>query len=379
MHDMRELLEMGKGEAPPPPYDVDDLVAAGQRRRRRLLAQRIGGVGVVAVGLATFGLLAVNGIVFSDKGAVTPPNVAPVAQPAAPAVAVPPFTFMFGPYKAGAFRVLVPQEVTTTYQAATIATDYKDAQGKKATSFVGSLTVYRPGVRPPSLFTSGTKVTVNGQPGFANERPQDVTTVINGSGVYGKPPGVMANTLAWQYAANSWAVINSVIELPSDVDHRLTATDERALAEAFRLGPPTPARIPFQAGHLPAGWKLVSISGRSFTAEEMATVTVIFAPATAAATDRIRHWANASDGQAVVITLLHAQSPPPPDAPKNKKTCNHLETDTDLYCSWTIPHTGYAMVLHDPTTTLSEAELTSIAEGLTFADLNQPKTWHPAS
>jgi len=375
MHDMRELLEIGKGEAPPPPYGVDDLVAAGDRQRRRLLAGRIGGVGVAAVGLATFGLLAVNAMVFSG-----PPTSRPIIveqPPTAPTVDIPPLTFMFGPYRVGAYRVLLPQEVTTTYQTATIATDYTDAQGKKATAYVGTLTLYRPGVRPPASFTSGTKVTVQGLPGYANERAQDTVTVLNGSGVYANPRGVMANTLAWQYAANSWAVIDSVVELLSDAAHQMTAADERALAEAFHLDPASPARIPFKAGHLPAGWQLVSVTGRSFTAEEMALVTVIFAPSSAAGTDKVRHWANAADGQAVVITLLHAQSPPPPDAPKTKKTCNHLETDTDLYCSWTIPHTRYAMVLHDPTTTLSEAELTSIAESLTFADLDRPSTWYP--
>jgi hypothetical protein len=375
MHDMRELLEIGKGEAPPPPYDVDDLVAAGGRRRRRLMAQRIGGVGVVAVGVATFGLLAVNGIVFS--GSPTSRPITAQQRPSAPAaVVVPPLTFMFGPYSVGTHRVLVPQEVTTTYQSATIAADYTDASGVKAAAYVGTLTVYRPGVRPPSVFTSGTKVMVNGQPGYANERLQDPVSIVNGSGAYAIQVRATANTLAWQYTANGWAVINSTIQIASDLSHRLTAADEMALAKAFRLGTPTRARIPFTVGHVPSGWTVASVTGRSFTAEELATVTVILAPS-ASAPDKIRHFADASDGQAAVITLLHQQATRPPDAPKTKKTCNHLESDTDLYCSWGIPYTTYAIVLHDPTSRLSGAELTAIGEGLTFDNFDRPDTWHP--
>jgi hypothetical protein len=374
MHDIRELLEIGKGDAPPPPYAVDDLVASGQRRRRRRLAQRIGGAGVVAVGLAVSGVLVASTITVSANRPAAPPPKVEVGQ-AAPVVAIAPFTFMFDTYSVGGFRVLPPQVVTATYQEASIVADYQDPNGKATTAYVGMLTLYRPGVRPPAEFTVGTKVTVHGQSGFANEREQDAVTAINGGGVFTNPTGTMADTLAWQYANNSWAVINSVIELPSDLSHRLTAPDERALADAFSLGAPSRARIPFQAGHLPAGWQVVSVSGRSFTAEDIGSVTVVFAPASPQATTKVRHFANAADGPAVVVTIIHADAPPP-DAPKTKTTCGHFETDTDRACSWAIPNTQYAYVLRDPANTLSEAELTAIGQSLTFDNLDQPDTWH---
>jgi len=378
MHEIRDLLEIGKGHAPPPPYGVDDIIAAGQRRRRRLLTQRIGSAGFVAVGLAVSGLLVANTAMVSANRPVTPPNVAPpvVAEQPAPAVAIAPFTFMFDTFSAGGFRVLPPQVVTTTYQDANIVADYKDTNGKAAISYVGTLTVYRPGVRPPAEFLYGTKVTVHGQPGFANEHDQDTYNYVNGGGKFSNAVSARANSLAWQYGANGWAVINSVIELPTDLPHQMTAADERALADAFSLGAPAQARIPLQAGHLPAGWKLASISGRSFTTEDLPSVTVIFAPSSAVAGNTVRHFADPSDGPAVVFTIIHQQVPPPPDAPKTKSTCGYFSSDTDLSCSWDIPDTRYAVVVRDPANTLSETELKAIGESLTFDNLDKPDTWH---
>jgi hypothetical protein len=379
MHDIHELLEAGKGTAPPAPYGVDDLVTAGRRRRRRRLTQRIGGAGVVAVALAVTGLLATNTALLSaNRPRHGLPEVA-AASPTASSVVMPRFTFMFDSYSAGAYRVLPPQEVTATYQSASIVNDYRDSAGNKTIAYVGTLTVYQPGVRPPIIFTTGTKVTVHGLPGVAAARPQDTDSVVNGSGVFANPRGIDANTLAWQYAANSWAVIDSVIDLQDNIGRRLGAADEMALANGFRLGTPSPARVPFQVGHLPAGWQLVSVTGRSFTTEDLAMVTIIFAPSSAAGADRIRHFADTSDGPAVVFAIIHQQIPPPPDAPKTKQTCGHLESDTDMYCSWDIPNSRYAVVVHDPTTTLPTAELIAIGESLTFDNLDEPATWQPVS
>jgi hypothetical protein len=378
MHDIRELLETGKGQAPPPPYDVDDLVAAGNRRRRRAVAARIGGAGIVAAALATAGLLIGSNVMLpANHPAIVgkPDTVKPYVEPAAPGVDIPPLTFMFNGYSAGAFRVLPPQEVTTTYQASNIVADYRDSSGSKTIAYVGTLTVYRPGVRPPAQFTFGTPIMVHGQPGFAYTRDQDMNSIVNGGGVFANPRDIKANTLSWQYAPNGWVVIDSVIQIPADEAHRMSAVDERALADAFSFGTPEKARIPFQYGTLPAGWQVVSVAGRSFTAEDLPSVTVILAPASAAGPDKVRHFANEADGSAVVVTILHNQIPPP-DAPKTKQTCGHLETDTDLACSGAIAHTDYGFVVHDPANVLTSAALIAFGQSLTFDNLNQPTTWH---
>jgi len=371
MHEVRELLEVGKGDAPPSPYGVDDIVAAGRRRRRWTSAGRIGGAGILTAALVALGLFVGNAVTPSSNRTVGNSNVG--QQPSALNVVIDPLTFAFGGFSAAGYRVLPPQEVTATYQSANIVRDYQDSTGKKAVAFAGTLTVYRPGVRPPAIFTSGAKVTVHGLPGFANVRAQDTLLVSNGGGVDRNPVSAMANTLAWQYGANAWVVINSLIEYPTDVSYRLTAADERALADAFRLGRPSPARIPFQAGYLPPNWTVVSVIGRSFTAEDIAQITVVFAPSSSAGADKIRHFADATDGPAVSINVMHDQAPPP-DAPKTKQDCN-----TDLYCSFAIPNTQYFVVLHDPSATLSTSELLKIGRGLTFDNLELPDTWHPVS
>jgi len=382
MHDIRELLEIGKGQAPPSSYGADELIVAGRRRRRLAQVQRMGGVGVLAVGLATFGILAANTIAL--RGAPGTGQTVPRNEPTLPTIEIPPLTFMFEGYTAGAYRVLPPQVATTTYQEASIVKDYQDANGQAATAFVGFLTVYRPGVVPPAGYTSGTPVTVNGQPGFVQERSQDHITYFNGFSPSSQP-AFMANILAWQYAEGGWAVINSIIEQPTDSVHRMAAADEQAIAEAFTLGTASPARIPFQAAYLPAGYEVVSIQGRSFGAEDVGMITVVFAPSSAAGTDKVRHFTDdGADGPAVVISIVYVASRPPDAPPPGSLPnphCGHLDTDTDLYCSWDVPGTNraYGAVMHDPANTMSQAELIQIGDSLTFDDLEQPDTWHPVS
>src|SRR5262245_21440335 len=108
MHEVRELLEIGKGDAPPPGFAVDDIVAAGRRQRRRALAERIGGAGVLAAALVAVGLLVGNSIMPSSNRPITQSN-RPAGQPVTPTIAIAPLTFTFDGYRAGAYRVLPPQ------------------------------------------------------------------------------------------------------------------------------------------------------------------------------------------------------------------------------------------------------------------------------
>jgi hypothetical protein len=374
MNELRKPLDIAMQDAPPLSRGVDDIVNAGHRRWRRRRAQRFGGAGLVAVVVVAAALVIGN----NPRNIPTNhPNTAiQPAAPAAPAVARPLFTYVFDAYSAGAFRVERPSTVTLTYQEASIVTDYRDSAGKTVDGFVGSLTVYQPGVTPPAVFTQGTEVMVHGMRGFANERRQDSVTGI--APVNGM--NIVANTLAWQYDANSWVVINSLIDDPALVGHRLTATDERALADQFTLGTPTSARIPFQATYLPAGWTVVRIDGRGFTgADQAPAINVIFARVSPATAHQIRHYDDPTDGTAVEISVLPRQNPGPPDAPATKKTCIANYGDIDIWCSWDIAHTNYSVVVHDPAMRLSEQELTKIGLGLVFDNLDNPDTWHSAS
>jgi len=73
MYEIRELLEIGKGDAPPLPFEVDDIITAGRRRRRWSTARRIGGAGVAALVLVALGLFVTNPSVLSnDRTTVQP-------------------------------------------------------------------------------------------------------------------------------------------------------------------------------------------------------------------------------------------------------------------------------------------------------------------
>lgn len=373
MNELRESLDLAMQDAPPLMRGADDIVAGGRRRRRRRLTRQIGTAGAAAVAVLATVLYASNPVLFRHQSVSHPDVAGQRGTPtAAPVAAMPPFTFMFDAYAAGTFKVDRPEEVTLTYQQAAIMTGYRDNAGKTEGANVGSLTVYQPGVKPPAVFTQGTKVTVNGLPGFANRRLQD--------SVEGIAPvnsmNIMANTLAWQYEPHSWAVINSVIDDPRFVHLRLAAADERALAEKFALGPPSHARIPFKASYLPAGWAVVKVDGRSLTGGDTVPIMVVFGPVSKATAHEIRTFNDPSDGSAVEIDLVRHQNGPP-DAPKTRKTCiPNDDPAPDFWCSWDIPHTNYSVVVHDPAMRLSEQELTKIGQGLVFDNFGNPGTWH---
>jgi hypothetical protein len=380
MPDMHELLEAAKAGAPPPRFGVDDIVAAGRRRRRWASTQRIGGVTVVAVAGVTGLLLVASNLALSGHGTGTRPagGRPAAARPAAPPTPeVPPFTFTFTftGYRVGDYRVLPPIEITQTHQVASIVVDYLAGSGKKATAFVGNLTVYRPNVVPPAAVAPGTGLTVQGRAAVQRQEVEQspVTDYRRGSVTYGRPtatagPPSMLDVLAWQYADNAWAVIASQPDNPA---HVLSAATELSLADAFRTGPPIRAKVPFQPGYLPAGSQLVSVSGQSFTAEDTGMVTVRYANPDLAPPPSLSRR-DLTDPPAVVISIGQ-QDTPPRDAPKKKKKCSAEER----WCTWPVAGTRFYLLVEDPSKTLSTEELLKVGQGLVFDNLDEPDTWHP--
>jgi len=380
MPDMRQLLETAKGDAPPPRYGVDDIVDAGRRRRRWVLSQRIGGAGVAVVAAVTGLLLVSTNLMLSGGatggGMAAPPAVKlPAVQPSAD---VPPFTFTFGAFSVGAYNVLPPQYVSAAGQHASITTDYTDAENKKQTAYLGGLNVYRPGVVPASTFSGGaaTALTVQGRTAYESQKqwqPQSVTST-DATGVTTTGPPVTYFVLAWQYADNAWAVIDGQ---PEDATHVLSVDVEVSLAEHFDSGvaAPVPAKVPFTSGYLPAGWRLQSINGQSFGAEDIGSVTVTYAQSDpAAATAPIAPYGDNPRIPAVVITIGQ-QDAPPADAPKHTENCNTSER----FCSWPIPGTRFYLLVRDPSKTLTTDELLKVGQGLVFDNIDRSDTWHLVS
>jgi len=254
--------------------------------------------------------------------------------------------------------------------------DYQDASGRPTSSYAGSLTVYRPGVALPAGLASGSRLTVQGREAYQHELSGEYHAPGNPAAVVADPGATLVvgpavdhrYVLAWQYADKAWAVITS---RPTDPAHVLPADVEVALADRFQPGPPVRARTPFQVGYLPAGWRLDSVSGQTFAAEDTGIVSVTYAPADPApATSTSPPATTATRRPSVTITIAQ-QDNPPPDAPKKTERCSAVEH----WCTWSIPGTRFYVSLSDLSETVSTDELLAIGQSLVFADLDRPDTW----
>ncbi|WP_326549419.1 hypothetical protein [Micromonospora sp. NBC_01813] len=237
---VRDLVDLATSESPPLRYSVDEIVESGQRvqRRRRL--------GWLTSGVTTAAVLGVAAVLAAPSllgGASPPVTVGPVGEDAAAAqvlsVPGPPFTFSFAGYRVGELRVADPIIVSTAYQLAPVYAD--------GLTLYAYLTVYRPGAYESTGLVGAQSVTVAGRPGLE----------INSSG------GAWAaqRTLAWEYAENAWAVIDSMSKEPN----LPSAEDLRELAAGWRPAPPTPAKVPFTMAYLPAGYSLDEVAMHAMT------------------------------------------------------------------------------------------------------------------
>ncbi|MFV2017307.1 hypothetical protein [Micromonospora sp. LOL_023] len=257
---VRDLVDLLTSESPPLRYSVDEIVKAGQRvQRRRRLGWLTSGVSAVAV-LGVAAALAAPSLL----GGASPPATVGEDTAAAQALAVPgpPFTFSFAGYRVGELQVADPIIVSTAYQIAPVYADgmttndqsvdpdqersLPDASPQDPT-LSAYLTVYRPGAYDPTSLVDTQSVTVAGRPGLE----------VNSSG------GAWAakRTLAWEYAENAWAVLDSMSSEPS----LPSAGDLRELAAGWRPTPPTTAKVPFTMAYLPAGYSLDEVSMHAMT------------------------------------------------------------------------------------------------------------------
>jgi hypothetical protein len=385
VHDMREILLKARADAPPASHTVDDIVAAGRRRRRRALVQRVGGAGVAAAAVATVAVLvAVNLAVPSpNRGANA---VVPAATPSVPATPTPspPFTFTFGGYQVGEYRVMGPHGVTPDYQTAGVMRDVKEADGKVNPHYVATLTVYQPGRFNPEKVRTGTKLTVQGRDAFQAEAQEEVY-----GGVYSNGPSqpatlyrdgtqtVTTTALAWQYAPDSWAVLKTEANRGTTLA-LFPPADMLKVVERFAVSPGAPvvAKLPFRVGYLPDGFSLQEINGQSMTAEHTGMSTFIFSkqPAATGPLTGPRSLEHLNSVTSVVISILWVDTPPP-DAVKRTSRCNPGQH----WCMTTLPGGEFYAAIEDPSKTMSDEELLKFADGLTFATVKDASTWFPAT
>ncbi|NUT37599.1 MAG: hypothetical protein HOV79_31530 [Hamadaea sp.] len=375
MRDLHDIFTIAQEDAPPPRHSVDDIVAAGRRRRGRVVAQRIGGVAVVAAAVATAGLLVAVNLAVPGSPSAQParqPVVAP--SPTVPA-ASPPFTFTFTGFEAGGYRVLAPDEVTLAYQGAAVVRDVRDAKGKVTTQYAGTLTVYQPRMFSPARFRGGTVVTVQGREAFHSTVQQPSldgwNTQASGT-VTVVPDPRNGGALAWQYAPESWAVLQDATAADQT---SFALADQLAVAERFAPSAtsPSPARVPYRVGHLPQGFVLQAVSGQSMTAQHRGMVSFVYSQprTTAGPLAARRDPARDTTVPSVVISVLWRDTPPK-DAVKRTSRCNAGQH----WCATNLPGGQFWFAVEDPSKTLSDQELLKVADSLVFASLKDETTWY---
>lgn len=261
---MQDVVELAISEPPPQPYAVDEIVESGQRlvRRRRRLGRAASGATAVAV----LGVVAAVAIPSLSGGAALTTASTPSGNAGAvstdlaqtvPAVAQP-FTFTFSGYRVGKLRVGQPIDVSTAYELAPVyadglttndkAVDPNQPPPERSPTLYAYLVVYGPGAYDPTKLANAQQVIVAGRPGLEVSNPG-----LGGMAV--------TRTIAWQYDANAWAVINASSSEADDP----SAEDLRQLAAGLRAGSPTAAKVPIRMGYVPSGYRLNEVAMHAMT------------------------------------------------------------------------------------------------------------------
>ncbi|MEU4676267.1 hypothetical protein [Micromonospora sp. NPDC023737] len=385
MH-VHELVETAASDAPPPRYTVDDIVAAGrtvQRRRRT-------GWTVASAALAVTGVLAAISIGPPGTASRPPAGELPAADTSLAATASPltpaadwefpkdPFSYVFQRFDVGKLHVQDPVVVSRAYQIAALHIDglvTHDRAVDSATipqpdegegSLYAYLTVYRPGAFDPQKF-SGSRVTIEGHQAIEREGPS-----------YGQN---LRRALAWEYTDDAWAVAETFAD-PSDVGF----ADLRGLVGGLRPSVPTPARVPFNVGYVPAGYHAAAVGEHAFaslngiaSAGDGNYGGAVFAAPALPTTGLTEPYGGPEGedppGSFQILVLPNARSnqslrdgeQPPPEPRCGNGACT----------GWTSDGRTTIQVASDGR--LPDAEMIRILKGIDLADVTDEGTWPPAA
>lgn len=231
--DLRATLGALEYEAPDP---IGTLAGLDRLRRRRTTRRRA--TAVVAVAAVT---LTLAGVSLAARDLVGHTSSVGPTQPANRPAGTP-LEFRFAVDDVPGFR--------TFYQIA----DPKLGQHAKVfpvgdTEHPFQLGVFDAGAYDPTAARAGQPIEVRGKPGFY--RPDMPCHCSGESPVSG---------LAWEYAPNTWALIQYVADGQAPADLRQNMI---RIASAVRFDKTTPLRVPFRVGWLPDGLRLES--GDTFT------------------------------------------------------------------------------------------------------------------
>ncbi|MER7442305.1 hypothetical protein [Micromonospora avicenniae] len=385
MH-VHELVETAASDAPPPRYTVDDIVTAGRTvQRRRRTGWTVASAALAVTGVVVASSIGLPGTAVRPPAGQLPAAATSLAATASPLTPAPdwefpddPFTYVFQRFDAGKLHVQDPIVASRAYQIAALhidglvthdravdsATAPQPSEGEG--SLYAYLTVYRPGAFDPQKF-GGSRVTVEGHQAIERDGPS-----------YGQN---LRRALAWEYTDDAWAVAETLAK-PSDVGF----ADLRGLVGGLRPSAPTPARVPFNVGYVPAGYRAAEIGQHAFAglngiagAGDGNYGGAIFA-APALPTSGLTEPYGGPEGEdppgSFQILVLpndrsnHAlkDGEQPPAEPK----CGN-----GFCTAWTAD--GRTTIQVDSDGRLPETEMIKILKGIELADVTNDRTWPPAN
>jgi hypothetical protein len=252
-HELSDMLQDAKSDAPPPRYSVQDALTAGRRRQQRRRALWAG-TGSAAVVLAVAGAVAVPQLL-PDGGKSATVNAGAVTSKAETSAKTPfvypstEFSGTFAEYAVGDLTVDGTVLVTPGYQVASITAPgkgqaYEDKKGARyyAPNVVGHVVTYAKGAFDPAKAQKDPKA---GAGWFhAGEKKQAIKPGI--------PAPYADSTYTWKYADDAWAqvIVQGRLKYP--------ATKLASIAEGLTGGAEEPVKVGIKLGHVPAGFALGS-------------------------------------------------------------------------------------------------------------------------
>ena len=250
---MHEVVNMATDDGPPLGVSVDDIVASGrrvQRRRRAGLAAGLAMVAVAAVAVTTTALVPARQRTGKEAASAAVPSSRAVTKTAAGPLLADPLEFTFSGYSVGPVHVQNPIVAGNAYQIAAVTVDgttdsrhpgkVSDPRDAKP-RLDATLTLYRPGAYAVQRLAGATSTTVAGHRALKAEHHQS--------------RGPWLRTLAWQYAANAWAVLDS----NADRADLPTMRQLEATAAALTGAAARPVTVPFRLSYVPAGYDVFAV------------------------------------------------------------------------------------------------------------------------
>ncbi len=373
---VHEIVDVVTSDQPPLRYTADGIINAGRRAQRRRRAGWAGAGVFAAVALVVGAAAGVPALTNHPARPATPAAASVTQFP----VAADPFTFTFAGYNAGPFQVQNPIDASTAYQIASIyetgrvsndhsVTPSKTTPTQATPMLYGYLTLYRPGAFNPDGIPGGHRTTIGGHEALEASGPGETADITH-------------QTLAWKYAGDVWAVVETFSNSSTDP----SAQDLRQLVNGLRPSTPAAVTVPFSMSYVPAGYTLVETGTHAMpglngiaAAREGDFGGAIFAkpaPPTTGLTEPYGGVDGADLPGSFEIFIVPSENSNQQlgkgQTPPAQPVCEHG------FCNlWNAD--GSVQIQVSSGSRLSNSEMSKIAKGIHLADVQTPSSWPAAS